>query len=106
MDAVKFLQERERMFLNGDSSLIYWMEDGVDPEILVRNVEEWSAAHPRKTRQEVLLEQWPNAARDRGGVMNVCPRLLDVDISCADAKTGLCRTCDDCRKEFWMQEVE
>ena len=106
MDAVKFLQERERMFLCGDSSLIYWMGGGVDPEILVRNVEQWSAAHPLKTRQSVFLEQWPNAARDRDGVMNVCPRLLDVDISCADAKTGLCRTCDDCRREFWGQEVE
>lgn len=87
--------------LNGDSSLIYWMEDGVDPEFLSK----WSAAHPLRTRQSVFLEQWPNAARDRDGIMNVCPMLLDVDISCTDAKTELCRTCDDCRREFWMEQV-
>ena len=28
---------------------------------MVRLVEEWSAAHPRKTRQGMFLEQWPNA---------------------------------------------
>ena len=54
MDAVKFLQERRRMFLSGDSSLIHLMEDAVDPKVLVRDVEEWSAAHPRKTRQSVF----------------------------------------------------
>ena len=35
MDAVKFLQERKRMFLNGDSSLIHLMDTDVDPEVLV-----------------------------------------------------------------------
>lgn len=56
-------------------------------EDVVAEVEQWSAAHPPvplKTRQSVFLEQWPNAARDREGVMNVCPRLLDVSLSCVD----------------------
>lgn len=66
-------------------------------------------AHPRKTRQDLFLEQWPNATRDSGGVVNICPKLLDVDISCTDEeteRTGLCKPCDDCQYEFWMQEVE
>lgn len=105
MDAVKFLQERKRMFLNGDSSLIYWMEDGVDPEILVRNVEQWSAAHPLKTRQSVFLEQYPEADIDKGGVLMVCPKRVSTD--CRN-KYGNCtnRLCSDCRREFWEQKVE
>lgn len=42
-------------------------------------IEQWSREHPRKTRQDVFLKQWPNAAVYGGG---------------------------DCRREFWMQEVE
>lgn len=121
MDAVKFIKERDRMCKSYyDAEKGYCSDecpahdvqcsdlDGLssDAEELVTLVEEWSASHPRKTRQSMFLEQWPNAARDRRGVMNVCPMLLDVDISCADSKTGRRRTCDDCRKEFWMQEVE
>ena len=106
MDAVKFLQERKRMFLSGDSSLIYWMGDGkevaVDPEVLVRNVEQWSAAHPRKTRQSVFLEQWPNVAVSENGVIKIRPCNLDVNVK----KECLGVTCDYCRREFWMQEVE
>ncbi len=101
MDAVKFLQERKRMFLNGDSSLIYSMEDGVYPEILVRNVEQWSAAHPLKTRQSVFLEQYPEAIRDSEDILSVCPQYLNGNIKCRDG-VG----CPSCRREFWMQEVE
>ena len=107
MDAVKFLQERNRMFLSGDSSLIYWMEDGVDPEILVRNVEQWSAAHPRKTRQSVFLEQYPEAQIAANGVLDVCPAPI---FHSHRRENGGCRDshkkCIDCLREFWMQEVE
>lgn len=111
MDAVKFLQERKRMFLSGDSSLICWMEDGmensVDPEVLVRNVEQWSAAHPRKTRQSVFLEQWPQASIGDDGVLKVCP--CPISESHRNAQGGcvdIHRQCSDCRKEFWGREVE
>ena len=111
MDAVKFLQERKRMFLSGDSSLICWMEDGmedsVDPEVLVRNVEEWSAAHPRKTRQSVFLKQYPQASIGDDGVLKVCP--CPIFESRRNAQGGcfdIHRQCSDCRREFWMQEVE
>ena len=54
MDAVKFIEERNRMC--GTMSEVW----GVDAAQIVKNTEEWSAAHPRKTRQSVFLEQWPN----------------------------------------------
>ena len=39
----------------------------------MRLVEEWSAAHPRKTRQGMFLEQWPNARVDSYGVLDIEP---------------------------------
>lgn len=71
------------------------------------SIEKWTKDSSRKTQQDVFLEQWPNAARDRDGILNICPKLLDVDISCTDdetERTGLCKACDDCQHEFWMQE--
>ncbi|UVM99502.1 MAG: hypothetical protein [Bacteriophage sp.] len=108
MDAVKFIEEHRRMYKVTGKHLPT-LAEGIPAEDVVKEVEEWSAAHQRKTRQDVFLEQWPNAARDRGGVVNICPKLLDVDISCTDdetERTGLCKACDDCRREFLMQEVE
>lgn len=107
MDAVKFLQERSRMYESGAATPGIGLEDDYDPAIAVKVVEEWAAAHPRKTRQSVFLEQWPQAKIDGGGCLEICP--------CAISTThrdeyGRCATidrrCDDCRKEFWGQEVE
>ena len=89
MDAVKYLETRKRMSLSGDLSLAHLMEDAVDPEVLVREVERWSASHPLQTRQSVFLEQYPEASLSEHG-------------GCAT----IGRRCDDCRKEYWMQEVE
>lgn len=104
MDAVKFLQERKRMFLSGDASLIYLMEDAVDPEVLVRDVESWSAAHPRKTRQSVFLEQYPNAMVE-DGVLTIFPRtVMGREAWKKNGCDGI--SCVDCYHEFWSQEVE
>lgn len=51
MDAVKFIEERRRMYkVTGKHSptLAEW----VSAEDVVKEVEEWAAAHPTKTRQE------------------------------------------------------
>lgn len=61
MDAVKFIEERNRMC--GTMSEMW----GVDAAQIVKNTEEWSAAHPRKTRQSVFLEQWPDTQLDKKG---------------------------------------
>lgn len=107
MDAVKYLEARKRMSLSGDLSLVHLMEDAVDPEVLVGEVERWSASHPLKTRQSVFLEQWPEAYIHEDGILDMCP--LEVSAAHRDAD-GCCQTldrlCPDCRREFWMQEVE
>lgn len=102
MDAVKFIEERNRMC--GTMSEVW----GVDAAQIVKNTEEWSAAHPVKTRQSVFLEHYPNAPRDRNKLLTACPKCLDADVSCVDknATVGKFKSCDVCRREFWGQEVE
>lgn len=98
MDAVKFIEERNRMC--GTMSEVW----GVDAAQIVKNTEEWSAAHPRKTRQSVFLEQYPQADIDNTGLLILCPKRISADIRVtADC---LRQGCSDCRREFWMQEVK
>lgn len=107
MDAVNFIKERDRMYEveRQAPSLIYRHEKSA--EEIVREVEEWSAAHPRKTRQSVFLEQYPEAEIDANGLLNVCPAPI---FHSHRLDGGGCREvhkkCAECRREFWMQEVE
>lgn len=97
MDAVKFIEERNRMC--GTMSEVW----GVDAAQIVKNTEEWAAAHPRKTRQSVFLEQYPNAVLDKDGVLRICPSFVGGDVS--EKYRCLCSTdCGACRREFWMHE--
>ena len=100
MDAVKFIEERRRMYTLG--YIKHGIHDyNVKAEDVVAEVEEWSAAHPRKTRQSVFLEQWPEAMKDREDMLSVCPQYLDRNLKCR-RDDG----CGNCRREFWSQEVE
>ena len=97
MDAVKFIGERNRMC--GTMSEVW----GVDAAQIVKNTEEWAAAHPRKTRQSVFLEQYPNAVLDKDGALRICPSFVGGDVS--EKYRCLCSTdCGACRREFWMHE--
>lgn len=98
MDAVKFIEERNRMC--GTTSEVW----GVDAAQIVKNTEAWSALHPRKTRQSVFLEQYPEAEIDERGDLMLCPRRISVDFRSRYANCT--KMCSDCRREFWMQEVE
>ena len=119
MDAVKFLQERARMCNSFSpdcegcrvdeekpviSECYRWMFK--NPARSVKIVEEWSAAHPRKTRQSVFLEQYPNARIDSQAVICVCPADAYGDKVCPKNEENVHMPCRDCRREFWMQEVE
>lgn len=117
MDAVKFIEERNRMCESfGDrctgcpasnGGCAVGQESTLDATAQVALVEEWSAAHPRKTRQSVFLEQWPEARCSENGILTICPIELSSAYRYSD---GRCvhpkKQCADCRKEFWMQEVE
>lgn len=118
MDAVKFIEERNRMCKSfGDecvgcpaNDIIYRckfsISVGDEAAKQVELLEEWSAAHPHKTRQSTFLEHYPEARLDEYGVLRFCPS----DISAAHRYSEGCgypeQRCTDCRREFWMQEVE
>lgn len=106
MDAVKFIEEHRRMYKVTGKHLPT-LAEGIPAEDVVKEVEEWSAAHPRKTRQSVFLEQYPEALVLDGGTLSVCPVLFSSEYRNA---YGGCASpygsCADCRREFWMQEVE
>lgn len=107
MDAVKFLQERNRMFLSGGATPSIGLEDDFDPVMAVEIVEKWSEQHPRRTRKSVFLEQYPEALVLDGGTLSACPVLFSSEYRNA---YGGCASpygsCAECRREFWMQEVE
>lgn len=105
MEAVKFIEEHRRMYKVTGKHLPT-LAEGIPAEDVVKEVEEWSAAHPRKTRQSVFLEQYPEAEiDDKRGDLMLCPKRVSTD--CRN-RYGNCtsRLCSDCRREFWMQEVE
>lgn len=121
MDALEFLRERKRMcnsykncdgcpFVKGLCAISDITSDE-ERKSVIATVEQWSKEHPRKTRQGVFLEQWPEASINKTtGVLTICPAVLIKE--CRDDK-GACGVysvetcvCEACRREFWMQEVE
>ncbi len=106
MDAVKFVEERRRMFaVTGEAPKYTLFNKGSSAEDVVKEVEEWSAAHPRKTRQSVFLEQWPEGELNNSGCLMVCPKRVSTE--CRNTYRNCTnRLCSECCREFWMQEVE
>ena len=121
MGALEFLREWKRMCnsykdcedcpLEWDKCIISDIMSDEDCKRIIATVEKWSKEHPRKTRQSVFLEQYPEARIDKTtGVLTICPAELTKE--CRDDR-GACGAysietcvCKHCRREFWMQEVE
>lgn len=118
MDAVEFLKERKRLCEvyfekteckecplenMGCWTVDFCADDSCEKVIAI--VEQWSKEHPRKTRQSVFLEQWPETEIDQYGYLMVCPKRISADCR---IRYGNCanRVCSDCHREFWGQEVE
>lgn len=115
MDAVEFLKERKRLcevyFEKTEckdcplENMGCWTADFCADdscEKVIAIVEQWSKEHPRKTRQSVFLEQYPNA-KIVEGALAICPYNLGLIDKCKSERE---RLCFECRREFWMQEVE
>lgn len=71
-------------------------------------VEQWASEHHVRTRQNALLEQYPDANISDDGLPDVAPCQLCVGLihgkSTKDCENrGLCK---NCRREFWLAEVE
>lgn len=123
MDTVKFIEERNRMCKSFDDACTgcpafnirndglrccaVGQESTLDAMAQIDIVEKWSVAHPRKTRQSVFLEQFPETAINAYGIIPICPVVIssthrDSNGDCEDPD----KECVDCLREFWMQEVE
>lgn len=117
MDALEFLRERRRMCgsyrdcegcpLEEGKCVVGDVAPDEDYKRIITAVEQWSKEHPRKTRQSVFLEQFPEAELDVCGVVTICPASLSEDYrngngGCKHPSTA----CYECCREFWGQEVE
>lgn len=114
MDAVKFLEEKDRM-TNGcnmscEKCPMSHSNNGyatkcsdLTNEQEVHIVEEWSKNHPRKTRQSELLKLFPKTVLDKEGIVVIspCNFLGNNGDKCKES-----RGCTECRKKFWLEEIE
>ena len=105
MDAVEFIKQVRRMGKQKGEAICFKLEEK-DTEI-VEQVEKWAKEHPEKTRQSEFLKQWPDAEIGEDGLPVVAPCQLNLELI-HDGSSKDCESrgvCDECRREFWMQEV-
>ena len=115
MDAVMFVKEWKRMCISsktclscsiGKSAGVSTVCSNVvkkEPEKYVAIVEKWSAEHPIKTRQSEFLKMFPDASLGENGALVIAPCNVNTKFQseiCAIDK------CEDCKKEYWLAEVE
>lgn len=60
---------------------------------------------PKKTRQDEFLKMFPNAPMTYGGLLDTTPCTLEGR-SFIEQKCDSYATCLDCRKDYWLKEVE
>lgn len=64
----------------------------------------WCKKHPIKTRQSEFLKMFPNAGISHKGYLEIEP--CNVEKSLFDTVTCVPRDCEECKKEYWLAEVE
>lgn len=116
MDAVEFIVKRERMCKPNIAHCescpvdIEMRKRGLEttcynfqityPQTFVEIVEQWNKEHPIKTRQSEFLKMFPRANRGEDGLIVFCPKDFDSKIECGRDP------CGECRKKYWLEEVE
>lgn len=115
MDALKFLKEERRICAKNNCSYcpVSSNKNGIGEscvnlkqnytEKYVEIIEKWSAEHPVKIRQSEFLELHPNADI-REGILNLCPRRIDLDSVTEDECVDL--LCSKCKEQYWLAEVK
>lgn len=121
MDAVEFLEEQYRMCeaLNShcEECGLSYTNNKTDhvcgdfikrhPEEAVAIVAKWAKDHPRKTRQSEFLKMFPRGKLASDGMLKFCPQEVDSGFMCPMVvKRSLGIHCEDCRREYWLAEVE
>lgn len=113
MDAVEFLKTLRRMCnceccncefrkrLSVFETCTAWRKTHPDEAVAI--VEQWDAEHPVKTRQSEFLKLFPGAdvgETDGCLTLNPCTIYGKMRKECAG------KLCHECRKAFWLAEVE
>lgn len=117
MEAVEFLKTRARMCIDLSCEKCplkffcetTFMRQGTNAAKAVSVAELWAKEHPIKTRQSEFLKMFPNAQTDDNGVVNICSRA--VDAKNGDETVVVCiprdrEDCKQCRRDFWLKEIE
>lgn len=118
MDAVEFVREEIRMCASyndcTECPLCNTVYCSVSPKKrlqeeaaeIIHRVEEWSSSHPRKTRQSVFVQQYPNVSFDCG-IISIKPCQMVQNYTYGDCNlTNSVTDCLQCRKEYWLQGVD
>lgn len=107
MDALEFIKAIKQMLSAGASNSTVQKYISAykknDCEGMVKAAEQWAAEHPVKTRQSEFLKHYPGARILAHGCLNACPMdvFSNADINCCNAQP-----CFECKKAFWLAEVE
>lgn len=113
MDAVEYLKTLCRMChceclkcefgkaRSGFETCPVWQR--THPEEAVAIVERWAAEHPIKTRQSEFLKMFPGADVCK---TDGCLTLDPCNVYKKMRKECEGRKCSECRKAFWLAEVE
>ena len=106
MDAVDCIKAVNRMLKSGtiDCAIQKYIsaQKKNDYEGMVEAAEQWAAEHPVKTRQSEFLKHYPGAQITIDGFLHACP----MDVSSDTGINCSAQTCTECRKAFWLAEVE
>ena len=107
MDAVDCMKAVTRMLKSGtiDCAIQKYIsaQKKNDYEGMVEAAEQWAAEHPVKTRQSEFLKLFPGAdvgETDGCLTLNPCNVYEKMRKECSIPK------CSDCRRKFWLAEVE
>lgn len=117
MDAVEYLKKKAKVtnYCNGchncpikkaadEVGMLCEIFEYEEPEKAVEIVEKWAAEHPMKTRQSEFLEMFPRVNMSRNGVIMINPCMVDGEVSHNEICSQI--SCNDCRREYWLAEVE
>lgn len=108
MDAVKFYSTFKRMCAETDCKDCLLDQKcrpsaNVEPEEVVKLVEQWAKDHPVKTRQSEFLKMFPDSRFDGNGVLCIEPCCIEL----SRYRFSECskKDCENCRRDYWLAEV-
>ena len=109
MDAAEFLRARRKLCNDNvceeSCPLFYCCDDNTEDSHIrqVLAVEQWAKEHPVKTRQSELKKLFPDLTLEDGWFC-MCPKYVGQK-ECIDGPLEK-STCDKCRRDFWLEEIE